>query len=289
MSAAENTMLNLSARRQRTWGKVLLHLLLLIGVVIVMIPFAWTLSTSLKPEGQVYTFPPKWIPEPILWGNYVDALTALPFGLYTRNTLYLAIGRIVGLLFTCSIVAYSFARLRWKGRDTLFFIVLATLMIPFEVTLVPQYVLFSEIGWVNTFLPLIVPAFFAGNPFFIFLMRQFFMSISSELDDAARIDGCGYFDIYWRIILPLSKPVLAVVAIFAFQNNWNSFLLPLIYLHDRDLYTLALGLNLFQEENYTRWTLLMAASLTIMLPVILLFFLLQRYFIQGVVFTGVKG
>jgi ABC-type glycerol-3-phosphate transport system permease component len=213
----------------------------------------------------------------------------LPFGLYVRNTLFLAIGRIVGLLFTCSLVAYSFARLRWKGRDTLFFIVLATLMIPFEVTLVPQYVLFSKIGWVNTFLPLIVPAFFAGNPFFIFLMRQFFMSISPELDDAARIDGCGYFDIYWRIILPLSKPVLAVVAIFAFQNNWNSFLLPLIYLHDRDLYTLALGLNLFQEQYYTRWTLLMAASLTIMLPVIVLFFILQRYFIQGVVFTGVKG
>lgn len=289
MSLAKAPMTNLDPRSRHRLGRLILHVFLLLGVVLVMIPFAWTISTSLKPEGQVYVFPPRWIPEPILWRNYIDALTALPFGLYVRNTLFLAIGRIAGLLFTCSLVAYSFSRLRWKGRDILFFVVLATLMIPFEVTLVPQYVFFSRIGWVNTFLPLVVPAFFADNPFFIFLMRQFFMSISPELDDAARIDGCGYFDIYWRIILPLSKPVLAVVAIFAFQNNWNSFLLPLIYLHDRNLYTLALGLNLFQEQYYTRWTLLMAASLTIMLPVIVLFFVLQRYFIQGVVFTGVKG
>jgi ABC-type glycerol-3-phosphate transport system permease component len=240
-------------------------------------------------EGEVFIFPPRFLPEEIQWRNYPDALTAVPFGRYALNTLLLAVGRIIGIVISCSLVAFAFSRLRWKGRDVLFFVLLATLMIPAEITLIPQYILFSKLGWVNTYLPLIVPAYFADNAFFVFLLRQFFMTIPRDLDDAARIDGASYFGVYRQIILPLSKPALTAIGIFAFQNNWNSFLGPLIYLQDRDLFTVGLGLSLFQEEFYTRWTLLMAASVAVMIPVLVVFFVLQRRFVQGITFTGMKG
>ncbi len=268
---------------------IALHAVLIAGSLLFLLPFFWSFSTSLKAENEVFVFPPSFIPEVIQWRNYPDALTSVPFERYALNTLGLAFGRIVGILLSCSLVAFAFARLRWKGRDALFFVLLATLMIPAEITLVPQYILFSKLGWVDTYLPLIVPAFFADNAFFVFLLRQFFLTIPRDLDDAARVDGASYFNVFWQIILPLSKPALVAVTIFAFQNNWNAFLQPLIYLQDRDLYTVGLGLSLFQEQYYTRWTLLMAASVAVMLPVLVVFFVLQRRFVQGITFTGIKG
>ena len=190
---------------------------------------------------------------------------------------------------SCSLAGFAFAKLRWKGRNTLFFVVLLTLMIPTEVTLIPRYILFSKLGWVGSFAPLLVPGFFAENAFFVFLFRQFFMTMGQDLIDAARIDGCSFAGLFWRIIVPNAKPVFAVVAIFIIQNNWNSFLLPMIYLTDRSKYTLALGLRLFNEQYYSQTHLLMAASVFVILPILILFFFMQRYFIQGVVFTGSKG
>jgi ABC-type glycerol-3-phosphate transport system permease component len=277
------------ARLANRFRGLMLHLALIVGSLIFLLPFLWAVSTSFKSTGEVFVFPPKFIPESIQWHNYPDALTSVPFGRYTLNTLFLAAARIVGNLLSCTLVAFSFARLKWKGRDAVFFIVLATMMIPEEVTLIPQYIIYSKLGWINTYLPLTVPSFFAGSAFYIFLLRQFFMTIPRELDDAARVDGASYFEIYWRIILPLSTPALITIGIFTFQNSWNAFFGPLIFLQDRSLYTVSLGLSLFQEQYYTNWTLLMAASVAIMLPTLVVFFLLQRRFIEGVTFTGLKG
>jgi multiple sugar transport system permease protein len=262
---------------------------LIAGSALFLLPFIWAVSTSLKADSEVFIFPPRFIPEVIQWQNYPDALTAIPFGRYTLNTLFLAAARIIGNILSCSLVAFAFSRLRWKGRDVLFFVVLATMMIPEEVTLIPQYIIYSKLGWVNTYLPLTVPSFLAGSAFYVFLLRQFFLTIPRELDDAARVDGASYFQIYWRIIMPLSTPALITIGIFTFQNSWNAFFGPLIYLQDRSLYTVSLGLSLFQEQYHTDWTLLMAAAVAIMLPTILVFFLLQRRFIEGVTFTGLKG
>jgi ABC-type glycerol-3-phosphate transport system permease component len=264
-----------------------IHLLLLGGVLFMFIPLVWTLSTSLKSPGEVYLFPPTWIPEEVLWGNYVRAVTAIPFFLYLWNTVYITAVSIVGKVLSITLVAFAFARLRWWGRDFLFMIMLATMMLPPHITLIPQFILFKWWGWIDTFLPLVVPAFF-GGPYLTFLVRQYLLAIPRDLDDAARIDGCSDWGLYWRIIMPLSKPAILIVIIFVFNGTWNEFLLPLIYLHSSDLFTLALGLRMFQGEASTSWNLLMAASLLSMLPVVILFFVTQRYFIQGIVFTGVK-
>jgi len=281
------------ARTRKQWldwiRRFSLHLVLIAGSLLFLLPFIWAVSTSLKPESDVFTFPPQFIPDTPKWENYPDALTAIPFGRYALNTIFLAGMRITGNILSCSLVAFAFARLRWKGRDVVFFLVLATMMIPEEVTLIPQYIIYSKIGWVNTYLPLIVPNFLAGAAFYVFLLRQFFMTIPRELDEAARVDGASFFQVYWRIVMPLSAPALVTVGIFTFQNSWNAFFGPLIYLQDRSLYTVSLGLSLFQEQYYTRWTLLMAASVSIMIPTLLVFFLLQRRFIEGVTFTGLKG
>ncbi|MCY4537173.1 MAG: carbohydrate ABC transporter permease [Chloroflexi bacterium] len=275
--------------RQIDWVKILAHIVLISGSVVFLMPFVYVVSTSLKTAGDVYTFPPEFIPDPVQWANYPDALTAMPFDVFFLNTILLALGRIIGLTLSCSLAGFAFAKLRWKGRNTLFFIVLLTLMIPVEVTLIPRYILFSKLGWVGSFAPLLVPGFFAENAFFVFLFRQFFMTMGQDLIDAARIDGCSFVGLFRRIIVPNAKPVFAVVAIYIIQNNWNSFLLPMIYLTDRSKYTLALGLRLFNEQYYSQTHLLMAASVFVILPIVILFFFMQRYFIQGVVFTGSKG
>lgn len=266
----------------------LVHALLWCGVVLMLMPLVWTLSTSLKPVSQIFLFPPRWIPDPIRWQNYAEAVTAIPFLRYLFNTALITGLVIVGKVFSVTLVAFAFARLQWWGRDVLFLIMLATLMLPTHITLIPQFVMFKQLGWIDTFLPLIVPDFF-GGPFLTFLMRQFFMSIPQDLDDAARIDGCSSFGVYWRIILPLSRAAIVAAVILTFNNTWNEFLQPLIYLHSPNNFTLALGLRFFQGEASTSWHLLMAASLLTMLPVITLFFVAQRYFIQGIVFTGVKS
>ena len=267
--------------------KTLVYFFLISGSIAVLMPFFWMVSTSLKKLSHVFRFPPEFIPDPIVWSNYPNALTQLPFGLYFKNSILVTGGCLLGELIVSAIVAYSFARLRWKGRDFLFIIVLSTMMLPRQVTLIPEFIIFKELGLLDTFWPLILPSWF-GNPFYIFLMRQYFLTISSELDDAAIIDGCSKFGVFWRVILPLSTPVLAVVAIFSFQYNWNDFFRPLIFLFSNENYTLALGLRFFQGNYGTQWHYLMAVSLVVMLPLIIVFFIAQKRFIQGVVFTGYK-
>jgi ABC-type glycerol-3-phosphate transport system permease component len=270
--------------------KIMVYLVLAAGAIIVAIPFVWSLSTSLKIPSQISTFPPQWIPEPVAWWNYVDALNAYPFGRWFMNTFVVVLTSTFGTIFSASMVAFSFARLRWPGRDVFFLLLLTTMMLPSQVTLIPTYILFKEIGWVNTFYPLVVPAFFARNAFYIFLLRQFFMTIPLDLDDAARLDGAGHWQVYWHLMLPMSKPALAVAAIMFAQFKWKEFLAPLIFLHDSKMYTVALGLRAFISQTWgIEWNYLMAANIVFMLPLVIIFFFAQRYFIQGVVITGLKG
>lgn len=272
----------------RTLAAVAIHLALIAGLILVFCPVAWALSTSLKAPGDIFLFPPTWIPVPLHWENYVEAMTSVPFGRYFLNTTIITGFDILGKTISCSLVAFAFSRLRWWGRDVLFVVMLSTLMLPQQITLIPQFIIYKQLGWLDTFLPLIVPNFF-GGPFFVFLLRQFFLSIPTDLDDAARIDGASSFRVFRSIILPMSKPALMMVAILVFNFTWNDFLGPLIYLHSPNNYTISLGLQAFQTQAGPEWHLIMAASLVAMLPVLVLFFLGQRYFIQGVVFSGVKG
>ena len=287
--AAETHIVHRPGYRWRALlGRALTTVLLVTIATLFLIPLVWMLSSSLKPEYQVFEMPPRLIPDPVRWENYRDALTYVPFGRYSLNTAFITMMVIIGHVLSCTLVAYGFARLRAPGRDAIFVLVLATMMLPYPVTMIPLYVLFNRVGWVNTFLPLIVPAYF-GSPFYIFLLRQFFLSVPRGLEDAARIDGANLLQILWRIILPLSMPAIATVAIFTFQITWNDFLPPLIYLHDQRLYTVALGLNFFRSSYQVQWSYLMAASLVTMLPVIIVFFFAQRLFLEGISLTGIKG
>jgi ABC-type glycerol-3-phosphate transport system permease component len=232
--------------------------------------------------------PPKWFPSLFRWQNYIEGWRIAPFNLYLLNTVKITLSVLIGTLLSNTLVAYSFSRLEWSGRDFLFVILLSTLRLPYQVTLIPVFVLFSKLGWINTHLPLIIPAFF-GNPFFIFLLRQFFVTVPTELDDAAKIDGCSNFRILWQILLPLSKPALAAVAIFSFMGTWNDFLAPLIYLNKESLFTLSLGLTSFRTQFEVYWNHLMAVSVIVLLPCLIIFFVAQRWFIQGITLTGLKG
>src|SRR5690606_21959786 len=247
-------------------------------------------STSLKPKDQIFAYPLVWIPNPPQWENYARALNnpSFKFLLFLQNSLYYAILSTIGVVFSCALVAYAFARLRWWGRDFWFLITLSTMMIPYPVTLIPQFLIFKELGWVGTFLPLIVPNFL-GAPFFIFLLRQFFLTIPMDLSDAARIDGANDWAIFWRVILPLTQPALITVALFTFLSCWNDFLGPLIFLTDGSKYTLAVGLAAFRGQYRTQWDLMMAAATVVTGPIVILFFFAQRRFIQGITLTGMKG
>jgi multiple sugar transport system permease protein len=267
---------------------VLAYALLCLVAAIFLLPLFWMLSSSLKPEWQVLASPPVWLPNPPRWQNYPEALTYVPFARYAANTLIICAGAIVGHLLSCTIVAYGFARLRAPGKGFFFALMLSTLMLPYPVTMVPLFALFNALGWINTFLPLIVPAFF-GNAFYIFLLRQFFLTLPPELEDAARIDGANLLQTLWHVILPISTPALATVLIFTFQATWNDFLQPLIYLQDQSRYTVTLGLNFFRGSFKVNWAYLMAASLVVVLPVVIVFFLAQRLFIQGIAMSGIKG
>jgi ABC-type glycerol-3-phosphate transport system permease component len=282
------------ARRRRTlvrraiwqlgWQTVLLACC---GVLLA--PLAWLLSTSLKETGREFEYPPRWIPNPVVWSNYREALTGLPFHLFLRNTVVIEAATLAGTLLTASLVAFAFARLRYPGRDFWFIVLISTMMLPGVVTLVPHYVIFKTLGWIDTLLPLTVPAWFGGSPFYIFLIRQFFLTIPLELDEAARVDGASSLRIYAWILMPLSGPVLAAVAIFSFVSNWNAFLEPLIYLNSTNNFTLALGLRLFQTQYTGEWNLMMAAATTMIVPIIALFLVAQRYFTRGIVLTGLAG
>ncbi len=278
-----------SRRRQDLILKTVVYLLLLIGAFGVMMPFFWMISTSLKRPGTEFTFPIEWIPVPPRFGNYWTAWSILPFNQWLFNTVRITGLSILGHIISCAIVGFGFARIRFPGRDAIFLLVLATMMLPFPSIIVPLFILFRELGWINTILPLVVPTFFATSAFYIFLLRQFFMTLPLELDDAARVDGCSTFGIFYRICVPLIKPALGIILVFSFMNHWNDFLGPLIFLSDLDQYTLALGLRFFQGQYRVEWTLLMAASLIILSPCIILFFIAQKNYIQGIVITGVKG
>jgi multiple sugar transport system permease protein len=271
------------------------HVALVILSAAFILPFLWMLTTSLKPIGETMTAPPKWIPSRILWGNYPDAvfyhskeLGYVPFLVYARNTVIITLLSVCGAVASNAIVAYSFARLKWPGRDLFFGATLATMMIPFPVLMVPTFALFKALGWIGTFKPLWVPAFFA-NAFSIFLLRQFFKTIPFELSEAAKIDGASEFQIFIDVVLPLARPALAVVALFTFMASWNDFLGPLIYLVDQHTFTLSLGLQAYQTQHGgTPWNLLMAASMLVILPIVVVFFFAQRLFIQGIATSGLK-
>jgi len=267
---------------------VLSHLALIALGVFFFLPFYWLVLTSLKSDQEVFKMPPVWVPKELLWGNFVRAVNYVPFFTYVQNTVLISVLSVVGSVASSSLVAYSFARIRWPGRDALFLILLATMMLPGQVTLIPVFAIFRSLGWVDTIKPLVAPHFL-GTAFYIFMLRQFFMTIPFELSDAARMDGCTEWDIYRRVILPLSRPALATVGLFTFINAWNDFLGPLIYLNDERKATLSLGLQQFVSQHGAEWSLLMAASTLMTLPIIVLFFFAQRTFIQGITLTGVKS
>jgi multiple sugar transport system permease protein len=271
--------------------QTILHIVLVIGALIFTLPFIWMIGTSLKTDLQiddVSSISRMLIPDPIQWSNYFKALTYISFFRYLWNTVYITLMSIIGITFSCSLVAYSFARLRWPGRDVTFLILLSTMMLPAQVTMIPIFLIFAKLGWVNTLKPLWVPAFL-GNAFFIFLLRQFFLTIPTDLEDAAKIDGCSYITIFFKIMLPLIRPAIATVIIFQFMGAWNDFLNPLIYINDKDLMTLSLGLQSFFNLHSTEWSKLMATSTMMTFPVVLLFFFAQKHFIQGITLTGIKG
>jgi multiple sugar transport system permease protein len=281
----------LSIKRARLVNHGLIYLLVTLGTIVVIFPLLWTVSTSLKTLDQLVGTRIVLIPNPIAWGNYVEIFKFTPILLNLRNTMIIVLCAEFGSLVVCSFVAYAFARIPFPGRDTMFVLLLSSMMLPGVVTLIPFFVIFDHLGWINTFLPLIVPRFLAHNPFYIFLMRQFFQGIPQDLSDAARMDGCSELSIWWRIVMPISLPVLAAVSIFTFQWAWNDFLYPLVYLGaNKELWTLALGLNslrAFEGENTTHYQ--MAFSVLMIVPVITAFAIGQSYFIQGITFTGLKG
>jgi multiple sugar transport system permease protein len=274
---------------QNSFWLVVATVFVCIGLIFLLFPIFWMLSTSLKGQIEALKMPPNWIPAEIQWQNYYDALTFNPFALFFWNTFQFAALVMIGELVSCSFIAYGFARLRAPGRNALFLLVLATLMIPNEVTLIPQYVLFSRLNWLNSYLPLIVPAWF-GSAFLIFLMRQFYMGLPKEYDEAAIIEGASHLAIWWRIIVPLSKPALGALGIMSFIFHWNTFQGPLIYINDNALFPVSLGLSMFRSPfGGTPWHWYMAASLVVILPCIAVFYIAQRFFIHGIVVSGVKG
>ena len=265
------------------------YLLLSAVALVLALPLLWLVSTSFKTGSQTFLMPPKWIPDPIVGSNYPEAFRAVNFGRYFWNTIYITLNATLGTLGTASIAAYAFARLRFPLRGLLFGLVLSTIMLPGIVTLIPTFIVFRMLDWIDTFKPLVVPHWLGGGAFYIFLFRQFFMTIPLELDEAAQVDGASNFRIYWRILLPLSTPVLATVAIFSFINHWNEFFTPLIYLQSPDKWTMAIGLQSFKDLYSTSWNLMMAASTVMIVPLLVLFFAAQKYFTQGIQMSGIAG
>ena len=279
-----------TARRRRVLLNACGHLLLIGLTVIFLIPLLWMVSTALKERGQTWLWPPQWIPRPIVWGNFSQVFELAPFGRFFANTMVLVFWNVLGTVLSCTIVAYGFARLNFPGRRLLFMLLLSTLMLPGHVTMIPTFILFKTLGWYNTFLPLTVPAF-TGSAFYIFLMRQYLMTIPMDLDDAARIDGCNYLQVFYRILLPLCVPPLTIMVVFTFLATWNDFFGPLIYLSDQSRYPIALGLALFQGliAGSTNWNLLMAASLMSTIPPLVVYYFAQDKLIGGIASVGLKG
>jgi multiple sugar transport system permease protein len=270
------------------YGRFISYLLCFAGSFIMLLPLAWLFRSSIMTPGQIFAFPPEWIPNPFAWQNYPEAVTTIPFLLYFKNTLFILIPTVLGTVVTATLAAYGFARLRWRGRDLVFNILLTTLMLPYAITLIPTFLLWARLGLINTTWPLVLPRWFGGGIFYIFLLRQFFRTIPRELDEAALLDGANRLQVLWHIIVPVSRPALITVAIFAALSTWNDFLGPLMYLNDSNKFTLALGLAEFTGLYNSQWHLLMAASAVVIVPVMVLFFFAQRHFIEGITLTGTK-
>ncbi|MEZ4862182.1 MAG: carbohydrate ABC transporter permease [Caldilineaceae bacterium] len=284
------------SRIQRTWlGHFLLHGLLIILSLLYMVPLLWVISTSFKAENKVFTFPIQWIPNPFVWQNYQQLLTLLEFSgipailFFFQNTLIIAVLSTLGTVISSVLVAYSFARLQWPERNFFFSLSLATMMLPGVVIIIPTFLLFRDLGWLDTLKPMIVPFWFAVQGFYVFLLRQFFLSLPIELEEAARIDGAGSLRILWQIIVPLSVPALITVTIFSFLQHYNEFLGPLLYLNTVENFPMALGLRMFQGRYGTNWPILMAATAVFIVPTIFVFLVAQRHFIRGIHLTGLAG
>lgn len=283
----------LSRRLALAWARhlnsaVVFLILTLLALLMVGVPIGWMVLTAFKERGQIFAWPPVYWPDPIRWQNFTDVMTQLPFARFALNSFFIAMMNIVGHLFSCTVVAFAFARLRFPGRNTLFMLLLATLMIPGQIMLLPRFVVFQWLGWVGSYLPLIVPSFF-GNAFFIFLMRQYIMTIPRDLDEAARMDGASTWDVFFKIILPLCVPPMVVTAVLTFLWTWNQFLDPLIYISKYDDYTIQLGLNMLKGRYNIQWNLIMAGSLIGVIPPALLYFFAQKYLIGGIASVGIKG
>ncbi|HEV8638583.1 MAG TPA: carbohydrate ABC transporter permease [Chloroflexota bacterium] len=265
-----------------------LYVLLLAVSALMLGPFIWMLTSSLKAEGDIFLFPPTLLPNPPRWDNYAETVQRMPFHIFTFNSFKIAVLGTVGAVLTCSLAAYAFARLSFPGRDRLFFVLLATMMVPGQVTFIPHFLIMQAVGWTNSHNALIVPHFF-GGAFGTFLLRQFFLTLPSELEDAARIDGAGHFRIYWQIFVPLAQPALATLAVFVFMGSWNDLVGPVIYLSDREKMTLTVGLAMFKGFNVVRWHLVMAGAVINVIPILIIYVLAQKYFVQGVALSGIKG
>ena len=280
-----------AARRKQKILQLSAYVILTIGTITMILPFLWMLTTSLKTLNAIFVQPKDWIqmfvPTMFVWENYVEAWTKVPFGQFYLNSVIVGLAVTIGQVFTSSLAAYAFARLTFPGRDKLFFAYLATMMIPGSVTMIPVYVLMRVFGWVDTYKALIIPAIFSA--YGTFMLRQFFMTLPKDLEDAAKIDGCGFFRIYTTIILPLSKPALATLTVFTFLGNWGSFMWPLLVTNTMSMRTLPIGLDSFKTQYSTDWHLLMAGSVMAVVPIVIIFVLTQRYFVESIKLTGVKG
>ena len=276
-------------RRRLKWQHVILHIILLTGCIVMLLPFFWMLSTSLKARTAIFQeFPPRWIPEKFVWSNYGDAWTSVPFGRFYLNSIFVAVSITVLQILTSSLAAFAFARLRFRGRDTLFFLYLIALMIPFAILLLPNFLIIKQLGWFDSYAALIIPPAFSA--FSTFLMRQHFRSIPIELDEAARMDGASSLRIWWQVIMPNSLPVIGALGVFVFLGAWNNLLWPLVVTNSQEMLTVPVGLTYFQGQFYVRWELLMAAAVIAMIPVLIVYFFAQNWFIKGMsVNTGLKG
>lgn len=281
-------------QRKRKHGKIpgleviLLYVFLIILAILFILPIFYLFMGSFKSESELFRVPFKWLPDKFQFGNFINMFLSIPFFKYLKNTMIIVVCNIVGSLLSCSLVAYGFSRLRWPGRDKVFILVLFTMILPYQVTLVPLFLMFTKMKWIGTFLPLTVTCFF-GNPFFIFLLRQFFTGIPQDISEAARIDGAGEFTIFSKLVIPMAKPALTTVAIFAFIRSWNDFLGPLAFLGKDELYTLSLAASMLKSNLDPNWSLLLALGTVMILPVLILFFVMQKYFIQGIAMSGIKG
>jgi ABC-type glycerol-3-phosphate transport system permease component len=274
---------------QWVMSRGVIHVFLFLLVLASVVPLVYMVSTSLKPDGTEYALPIQWIPDRFAWENYTAAFTAVPTLTFLKNTVVVTVVSLVGELLTSSLAAYAFARLRFPGRNILFVIMLSTLMLPFFVILIPLFILYRNLGWIDTLLPLTVPAFFGGSPLYIFFFRQYFLTLPRELDEAARVDGAGFFRIWWSIILPVSKPALITVAILSLVFHWNDFTGPLVILNSQRNFTLALGVRMFRDQYNTFFNQTMAFATLMTVPILIVFFVFQKHFIKGIAMTGVSG